>query len=115
MSANHQSPLIRCLLAVRQIGSLGLLLGGLTVLTAILPAIEPIPAPGSKLAAAEDKVINHQDVTTEKVGESIPVSAVGAVPGGYFGPVSRQLEFGRGVAGIRNPEGGVRLSVRVEL
>ncbi len=40
-------------------------------------AAEAIPAPGSKLPAAEDKVITEQDVTAEKVGDSIPVSAIG--------------------------------------
>jgi hypothetical protein len=45
--------------------------------TGSLLAADPVPAPGSKLAAAEDKVITQQDVTPEKVGDSIPVSAIG--------------------------------------
>jgi hypothetical protein len=45
--------------------------------TASLPAAEPIPAAGSKLAATEGKVITQEDVTAEKVGSSIPTSAIG--------------------------------------
>jgi hypothetical protein len=56
---------------------MGLLLCTLVALPASLLAAEPIPAPGSKFAAAQDKVITQQDVTAEKVGDSIPVSAIG--------------------------------------
>lgn len=39
---------------------------------------EAIPAPGSKLSpAGENKVITESDVTAERVGDSIPVSAIG--------------------------------------
>ena len=57
--------------------NIGLPLFAFIAFTASLPAVEPIPAPGSKLAAAEDKVITQQVVTAEKVGSSIPVSAIG--------------------------------------
>ena len=53
------------------------MLCALVTLPASLLAADPIPAPGSKLAVAEDKVITQQDVTAEKVGDSIPVSAIG--------------------------------------
>jgi feruloyl esterase len=43
-----------------------------------LLATESIPAPGSKLApASENKVITQSDTTVERVGTSIPVSAIG--------------------------------------
>ena len=58
------------------------LLCALVALPASLPAIEPVPVPGSKLPAAEDKVVTQQDVTAEKVGDSIPVSAIGEPVGG---------------------------------
>src|ERR1041385_8027101 len=41
-------------------------------------AADLIPAAGSKLpAVAEDKVITQETVTAEKVGDSIPASAIG--------------------------------------
>ena len=43
-----------------------------------LSAAELIPAPGSKLPpAGENKIITQADVTVERVGTSIPVSAIG--------------------------------------
>jgi feruloyl esterase len=43
-----------------------------------ITAADLIPAAGSKLpAAAEDKVITQESVTAEKVGDSIPASAIG--------------------------------------
>ncbi|MBN2591075.1 MAG: tannase/feruloyl esterase family alpha/beta hydrolase [Sedimentisphaerales bacterium] len=42
------------------------------------PAPEPIAAPGSKLPVADENIIiTQEDVTVEKVGTSIPVSAIG--------------------------------------
>ena len=44
----------------------------------ILPATDSIPAPNSKLAPVnENIIITEADVTVEKVGTSIPVSAIG--------------------------------------
>ena len=41
-------------------------------------AADLIPAPGSKLPpAGDDKVITQQDVTAERVGDSIPASSIG--------------------------------------
>jgi pimeloyl-ACP methyl ester carboxylesterase len=46
-------------------------------------AIEAIPAPGTKLPAATgDRVITAADVTVERVGTSIPASAIGEPVGG---------------------------------
>ena len=43
-----------------------------------LSAAEPIPAPGSKLSPAEaNATITAAELTTERVGSSIPVSAIG--------------------------------------
>jgi hypothetical protein len=49
----------------------------MAVPTALIAA-ESIPTPGSKLpAAAENKIITEADVTSERVGPSIPVSDIG--------------------------------------
>jgi feruloyl esterase len=46
-------------------------------------AVETIPAPGAKLpAAAGDRVITAADVTVERVGTSMPTSAIGEPVGG---------------------------------
>jgi hypothetical protein len=50
-----------------------MLLTVMAVPTALIAA-EPIPAPESKLpAAGENKIITEADVTSERVGTSIPV------------------------------------------
>ena len=53
-----------------------LLLALSTIHSAI--AADPIPTPGSKQPpAAEDKVIKQENITAERVGDSIPASAIG--------------------------------------
>jgi feruloyl esterase len=55
----------------------------LLALPIALAAADAIPAPGTKLpAAASDRVITAADVTVEKVGTSIPASAIGEPVGG---------------------------------
>ena len=58
-------------------------LTGLLVLPTVITAADAIPAPGSKLpASGGERVITAADVTVEKVGTSIPASAVGEPAGG---------------------------------
>jgi hypothetical protein len=61
-------------------GNVSLVLVALAVGAFVGPSFgaETIPTPGSKLApAGEDKVITESDVTAERVGVAIPVSAIG--------------------------------------
>jgi hypothetical protein len=61
-------------------------LAGLALLSALelaVAAAEPIPAPGTKLpAAASDRAVTAADVTVERVGTSVPASAIGEPGGG---------------------------------
>jgi len=58
-------------------------LAGLLVFPDAITAADAIPAPGTKLpAATEDIVVSAADVTVEKVGTSIPASAIGEPVGG---------------------------------
>ena len=58
-----------------------------------LTAAEAIPAPGSKLPPiAEDRIITAADVTAEKVGTSIPASAIGEPVGGVTLSAPRWVE-----------------------
>jgi feruloyl esterase len=51
---------------------------GLLAVTGLVRAADAIPAPALKLPPAEgDKVITEADVTAERVGDSIPASAIG--------------------------------------
>ena len=60
-----------------------LILGAVLAVSGFVFGADPIPAPGSKLPAPEgNKVITAADVTVEKVGSTIPVSAIGEPVGG---------------------------------
>lgn len=69
------------------------LLAGLFVLPCVSPAADSIPAPGSKLPPfTGDRVITAADVTVEKVGTSIPASAIGEPVGGVTLSPPRWIE-----------------------
>ena len=58
-------------------------LAALFVLPTVILAADAIPAAGSKLPpSTADKVITASDVTVEKVGTNIPISAIGEPVGG---------------------------------
>src|SRR5512143_2366135 len=61
-----------------RITSVALGLITLSMLSSVLSGADSIPTPGSKLPAASgNKIITQADVTAEKVGDSIPASAIG--------------------------------------
>ncbi len=59
-----------------------------------------IPAAGSKLPASEPKIITAADVTAEKVGSSIPVSAIGEPVGGVTLSAPRWVDDANGGYGV---------------
>jgi hypothetical protein len=62
-------------------------------LPAAAVAVDAIPAPGTKLPPpAEDRVIAAADVTVERVGTSIPASAIGEPVGGVTRSPARWIE-----------------------
>lgn len=68
-------------------------LTGLLVLPGVVIAADAIPAPGSKLpASGGDRVITAADVTVEKVGTTIPASAIGEPVGGVTLSPPRWIE-----------------------
>src|SRR5436190_58649 len=72
---------------------LPILLMALLALPRALTAAEPIPAPGSNLPPiTEDRTITAADVTAEKVGTTIPASAIGEPVGGVTLSAPRWVE-----------------------
>ena len=68
---------------------------------AISGAANAIPAPGSKLPATDGpKVITAADVTAEKVGSSIPVSAIGEPVGAVTLSAPRWVDDANGGYGV---------------
>ena len=81
--------------------SLSLTLATAPLFAAASAATAPaIPAAGSKLPAAEPKIITAADVTAEKVGTSIPVSAIGEPVGGVTLNAPRWVEDANGGYGV---------------
>ncbi len=65
-------------LSIRHLTSLSLMLGVLLSVPGTMFAADSIPAPNSKLpSAAVGKVITQEDMTAERVGDSIPVTSIG--------------------------------------
>ena len=60
------------------VGLIALIMIALSATPDTLAAAQTIAAPGSKLPTANaNKVITQSDITVERVGTSIPVSAIG--------------------------------------
>jgi hypothetical protein len=63
---------------IRFLTVVALIINAIIAIPNILVAAESIPSPGSKLTpATENKIITETDVTVERVGTSIPVTAIG--------------------------------------